>query len=230
MKRQNRNNTQGSRLPTKASLLQKAYAANGNGPVAYVDESYFDHSLHVSSGKSSSPFYVVGSVVVKDSDRLILNKELDSIVPSGDWHTTRDTSSHQGQFQLRQMLKKVTAGLTPIVVSRNVGADLLSYDKEAAREACLVALASYLVAQHDVGLIVLEQRRENEQLIDAQTISEAKRRGDIPRNLVAHQTSPRYENLLWLPDIVSSSMFRRMTGSNDKHYRPLHKKIIAIDC
>jgi hypothetical protein len=85
--------------PGQHTVLKTHYERIGSGPVAYLDETY-----HVETD-GRRRFYVMAAVVVLEHDRDPLRNELDSIVPSGWWHTTDRLRTEEGREQTRDLLR-----------------------------------------------------------------------------------------------------------------------------
>lgn len=199
--------------PGQKAVLRTHYERVGDGPVAFLDETYYLET----DGRRR--FYAMAAVIVLASDRDPLREELDRLVPDGWWHTTDALSTREGRERARNLLSTFqTPEETCVIVDKiNVAAD---DDGSQAREAVLGRLLTAIhSAEHDthppVSLAVLEEQREARQnnfdrsirrrLIDAGKVSSA-------TQLVA--ASPGSEHLLWLPDLVCSayrqmSVFRR---------------------
>lgn len=139
-------------------MLKSHYARVGQGPVAYLDETY-------SVEKGRKRFYVMGAVVVAHSDRDPLRDELDRLVPNGWWHTTDELQRNGGRDRARELLAtfRVPDETCVVVDKTTVHAD----DKEGlgAREAVLRRLLAVIHgpsadSHPPVELVVTEEQRD----------------------------------------------------------------------
>jgi hypothetical protein len=158
--------------PGQHNVLKTHYERIGSGPVAYLDETY-----HLEND-GRRRFYVMAAVVVLEPDRDPLRNELDSLVPSGWWHTTNELRTDGGRNRARALLETFQVPDEICVIVDKVSVDE-DDDKEGtrARGAALGRLLTALhTAEHGthppVGLTVLEE-----------------------------SVSPGSEHLLWLPGL-----------------------------
>ena len=187
-------------------LLTSAYNENRDAPVAYLDESYRAAGEH----KGETPFYLFTAVIVFPSDMRVIRSDLEEIAGGHYWHTAETLELVDGRVKVLEMLKYLAEGDELGIITRKVDVDKADVDMEEARRTCLLALANHLTAGDldypPVSLMVLE-RRNTQSLVgrDQHTETLARQQALIPRKAKILQTSPRYEKLLWLPDVVSSA-------------------------
>ncbi|MDX3001400.1 hypothetical protein PWY87_06960 [Kribbella solani] len=200
--------------PGQHNVLKIHYERAGTNPVAYLDETY-----HVEDD-GRRRFYVMAAVVVLEQDRDPLRNELDSIVPSGWWHTTNQLRTKEGRDQARELLQAFRVPDETCVIVDKISIEPTDSDGTRARGAVLGRL---LIALHNaehgshppVGLTVIEEHRtarinNYDRAVRAQLI----RGGAINETSPLLAVSPGTEHLLWLPDLVCSayrqkSVFRR---------------------
>ncbi|WP_427887185.1 hypothetical protein ACQHIV_29865 [Kribbella sp. GL6] len=200
--------------PGQHHVLKLHYERVGTGPVAYLDETY-----HVERG-SHRRFYVMAAVVVLEHDRDPLRNELDSLVPSGWWHTTDQLRSADGREQTRELLRTFRVPDETCVIVDKVAVEPADTDGTDARRQVLARLLTALhTAEHGshppVELAVIEEHRiarinNSDRAVRAQLIASGAIAGTAPFLAV----SPGTEHLLWLPDLVCSAyrqkaVFRR---------------------
>lgn len=202
--------------PGQASVLKTHYMRVGNGPVAFLDETY-----HVEKDDRRR-FYVMAAVVVLHEDRDPLRDELDSLVPGGWWHTTDELRTDGGREHARSLLRTFRIPDETCVIVDKVALDEDDEDGTQARGAVLGRL---LTAIHTaefglhppVNLAVIEEQREarknnfdrsiRKKLIEAKAISES---------MALASVSPGSEHLLWLPDLVCSAYRQKLLFQRDE--------------
>lgn len=200
--------------PGQRTVLKSHYELVGDGPVAYLDETY-------SLEKGRKRFYVMSAVVVLHTDRDPLRNELDDLVPSGWWHTTDELQADGGRERARELLSAFRLpDETCVVVDKTTVAD---DDKDGlkARDAVLRRLFTVLHAPKDevhpsVELVITEEQREArknnfDRAVRKSLISE----GVIPEGMRMVLASPGSEHLLWLPDLVCSAYRQKLTRRRD---------------
>jgi hypothetical protein len=196
--------------PGQRNVLKVHYDRNGNGPVAYLDETY-----HVEyDGRRR--FYVMAAVVVLEHDRDPLRNELDEIVPSGWWHTTNQLRTDEGRDQARELLQTFRVPDETCVVVDKISVDPADKDGTRARGAVLGRLLSALhtaeLGTHPpVGLTIIEEHRtarinNYDRAVRADLIKSGLMADTAPLLAV----SPGAEHLLWLPDLVCSAYRQKM--------------------
>lgn len=196
--------------PGQRTVLKTHYDLVGEGPVAYLDETY-------SLEKGRKRFYVMSAVVVLHADRDPLRNELDDLVPGGWWHTTDELQVNGGRERTRDLLQTFRVpDETCVVVDKTTVAE---DDKDGlqAREAVLRRLFTVLHDPADkvhptVKLVVTEEQREArknnfDRSVRKALISER----TIPDDMRLVQASPGSEHLLWLPDLVCSAYRQKLT-------------------
>jgi hypothetical protein len=109
------------------NVLKTHYDRIGQGPVAYVDETY-----HVETD-GRRRFYVMAAVVVLEQDRDPLRTELDSLVPDGWWHTTDELRTEAGRERARQLLHTFQVPDETCVIVNKVAVDEADTDGTHAR-------------------------------------------------------------------------------------------------
>jgi hypothetical protein len=117
------------------------------------------------------------------------------------------------------MLEFLAEGSEPCVIAHRVPLAADDRDGEVARRACYRGIALELAAGGEgwdpVELLVLEERnQQNFRNKDRANHKELVSANPSLRNVRLLQTSPRYEHLLWLPDVVSSAYRRSLTHSD----------------
>ncbi len=197
--------TQWSVTPGQQGVLQTHYARIGPEPVAYLDETY--HVEH--DGRDR--FYVMAAVVVIEKDRDPLRREIDRLVPSGWWHTTKALQTDEGREQARDLLQTFQVPDETCVIVDKIKVDDDDKDGTQARRAVLSRL---LVAVHrpedqihdPAPLAVVEQQREaRANNSDRSVRRELLKSGAIAPTSALVAVSPGAEHLLWLPDLVCSA-------------------------
>lgn len=196
--------------PGQHHVLKLHYERIGTGPVAYLDETY-----HVERD-GHRRFYVMAAVVVLEQDRDPLRNELDSLVPSGWWHTTDQLRTADGRDQARELLQTFRVPDETCVIVDKVAVEPEDKDGSLARREVLGRLLTALhTAEHGshppVELTVIEEHRiarinNLDRAVRAQLIASGAITGTAP--FVA--LSPGTEHLLWLPDLVCSA-YRQKT-------------------
>jgi hypothetical protein len=197
--------------PGQRNVLKTHYERIGAGPVAYLDETY-----HLEND-GRSRFYVMAAVVVLEPDRDPLRNELDSLVPSGWWHTTDELRAEDGRDRARELLQTFRMPDETCVIVDKVSVDE-DDDKEGARARGAVLgrlLAALQNAEHGthppVGLTVIEEHRVARiNNFDRSVRSNLIASGAIAKSMTLAAVSPGSEHLLWLPDLVCSA-YRQKT-------------------
>lgn len=201
-------------LVVKAGLLQRAYAANQQSHVAFIDESYLPPSRQA----NQPPFYLATAYIAPCSEHEGIRDDLTSIVGDGFWHTT---DAHR-RDELRPTITKLCQYIADggnhdehivIVIKKPILPD--DSDGESARTQCLIELFAALhsgTVAPAVSLIVFEERKfQTQQNADTRTIKLARDSGRVGRNTRIFPASPSYERLLWMPDVISLAVYQRHT-------------------
>ncbi|WP_032403789.1 hypothetical protein [Rhodococcoides fascians] len=201
----------------KRDIVAEAYRRT-SGQVAYLDESYQAPDPTVTM---SNTFYIFTAVIVHKDAMGELRRDLGDIVDGTWWHTTDALLEEDGRVKTRRMLEYLGEGFEACVIAHKVPVNKDDHDAEEARRACYRALAIELAAGatgrwEPVELLVLEERnqmnfRNKDRLNHKELVAEKK----VPRNARLLQTSPRFERLLWLPDVVSAAYRRTLTHSDE---------------
>ena len=198
-------------------MIADAYRRT-RGPVAYLDESY-----QALDGVRShdDTFYIFTAVIVQPKDMAELRAGLREIAGGLRWHTTEALQTTDGRERTRDMLGYLADGFEACVIAHKVAVDADDRDLENARRACYRGLAMELSAGcsgawDPIDLLVLEERnqqkfRNKDKRNHTELVSEQR----VPRNARLLQTSPKYEHLLWLPDLVSQAYRRTITHKDD---------------
>lgn len=197
----------------KGDTVANAYART-SGPVAFLDESYQAPDPVVTHDKT---FYVFTAVVVQQEEMEELRAGLEEIAEDTWWHTTKAMLEDEGRRKTQDMLEFLAEGHEACVVAHQIPVGLADHSAEAARRACYRGLAIELAAGADekwdpVELMVLEERNQmNLRSKDHKNHKELVTANAVPRNMRLLQTSPKFERLLWLPDVVSMAYRRTLT-------------------
>lgn len=200
------------RLPANP-VLEKAYN-NTSGPVAYLDET-FHHATN-----ARDRFYVITAVLVERPEMSALRSALRQQAGGTFWHTTDQLLTEDGRKRAQAMLQFLGEGDEICMITHHRQAAPDDHDLEGARRDCLRTIGSALSAgaapfPGPAGLMVIEERNpRNLSSLDRRTIKEMRGDGLIHRSMQTVLTSPKYEHLLWLPDLVSLA-YRRTFTHND---------------
>jgi len=209
-------------------VLDKAYA-NTTGAVAYLDETFH----HGENG--AARFYIFTAVVVERTEMSLLREELRAIAGGTFWHTTDELRTEQGRKRASAMLQFLGEGDEVCVIAHHSRVDEEDEDLEDARRACLRGLASTLSLGADplrgpIDLMVLEDRTpKNRSNLDRKNIAAMRADGLIHRSMQAVLTSPKYEHLLWLPDVVSSAYRGTFTRADDTLFSLIRPRVHFVD-
>lgn len=214
-----------------AELLKNKYLMNGSKPVAFLDESYREAGEHA----NEFPFYIFTAVVVLPKDMEAMRKELEEIAGGHYWHTTEAMSEVGGRERTLEMLKYLADGDEPCVIAKQINIATTEITLEDVRQACLKALSIALTSDQtpwalQTSLIILERRKESlDRNRDEKTFRDAKTAKLVPRQANLFQTSPRYEKLLWLPDVVSSAVRRDIALGEGALYDEIRDQVHFLD-
>ena len=191
-------------------LIEDTYQRNADRPTAFIDESYRGPK------EPGRRFYILTAVIVEHHALDELRSGIEEIADKEKWHTVDELQTNSGTEKTKDMLAYLGAGDEISVLAMSTSVDANDTDLEGARRDCMTALLPSLQAgtstRDPVKLAVLEQRQNRAvQNRDAHTHKELVTNGALDRTFRLLQTSPRYEHLLWLPDLVSSAVRRRET-------------------
>ena len=191
-------------------LVEDACQRNADRPTAFIDESYRGPN------EPGLRFYILTAVVVQSGVLDELRTGIEEIADKERWHTVDELLTHDGFEKAKDMLNYLGEGNEVSVIALSKSVDANDTDLEDARRQCMGALLPSLQAGSDnrdpLKLAVLEQRQTRAaRNKDALTHRELVSSGRLDRSFRVLQTSPAYEHLLWLPDLVSSAVRRRVT-------------------
>ncbi|MBD8104737.1 hypothetical protein [Plantibacter sp. CFBP 8775] len=197
--------------------LKKLYGRSPES-IAFVDEAYRVDG-------HGEPFYIVSAVVVDGPAIDALRDTLLEIVGSDYWHTTK-------AFQKDgEALKETLRGLAQHL-AHDGSVSLCTVDTDPAHFAnveqvrwfTMCSMASLLVEQHGVDLCVYERRREGAEETADRHIERTIQERPATRNLRMHGGTPYSEPLLWAPDVVASTLRRRIAFREGEWFEPLREK------
>ncbi|WP_280217870.1 hypothetical protein [Nocardia neocaledoniensis] len=208
--------------------LDRAYA-NTAGPVAYLDETF------QRPGAGLPAFYVFTAVLVDRAEMADLRHRLREIAGGTFWHTTDELLTGDGWKKTLAMLEYLGQGTELCLLAHEHQVDETDTDVEQARRACLRGLLSALSSGGPswgrVDLAVFEERTpRNRANFDRKHVSELRREGKIHRGMQVQMVSPKFEHLLWLPDLVSSAFRKSITGRGDQNLvEPIRARMHFVD-
>jgi hypothetical protein len=197
--------------------------------VAYLDET-FDRGA-----AGSGRFYVFSAVVVEREEMADLRSELEVLAGGTFWHTSDELLMEDGRKKASAMLDYLGKGPEVCVISHHVQIADDDEELEGARRECLRGLAVKLSAGTDpvrerIDLMVLEERNpRNLSNLDHKNIAAMRREGLIHRSMQVLPTSPKFEHLLWLPDLVSSAYRRTLTHGDDTLFSLIRSMVYFVD-
>jgi hypothetical protein len=218
----------GTYRPPANPVLERSYA-NTSSSVAFLDET-FDHGEH-----GTGRFYVFTGVIVERSEMKPLRDELRGIAGGTFWHTTDELLGEEGRKKAARMLEFLGKGDEICVISHHTQVADDDEDLEGARRECMRGLASALSAgaapmRGRVDLMVLEERNpRNLSNLDRKNIATMRGEGLIHRSMQAVVTSPKFEHLLWLPDLVCSAYRRTVTHRDDSLFALIRQMVHFVD-
>jgi len=214
--------------PPSHPVLEKAYA-NTAGAVAYLDETF--HRAAVVGDR----FYVITAVLVERDEMRALRDGMRELAGSTFWHTTDQLLTEDGRRRAHAMLDFLGSGNEICVIAHHIRVDDADTDLEHARRDCLRAVATRLSAgtaplHAPVSLLVIEQRNpRNLSNLDRKSIQQMRVEGLIHRSMQTVLTSPKYEHLLWLPDLVALAYRRTFTHGDDSLFSPVRHAVHFVD-
>lgn len=195
--------------PGQRTVLKTHYERAGSGPVAYLDETY-------ELGRGRARFYVMSAVVVLEPDRDPLRNELDSLVPSGWWHTTEELRNGGGRDRARELLGTFRVPDETCVIVDKTSVDTEDSEGIRARGSVLRRLLTLLHSpvantHPPVRMVVSEEQREaRKNNFDRSVRKSLIAEGSIDASLSLVHASPGSEHLLWLPDLVCSAYRQKL--------------------
>lgn len=207
------------------SHLETLYART-TGPVAFVDESYWDARAQ---GRGRS-FYSM-SAVSFDTDRLdLIRNVLTEIAQGRYWHTTEEFKAG-GWPRIADMTEYVAEQTTwsVLTVEASIGAGGIG----EARQTCLAALAREVTrgeGPNAVRLLVADRSRDiavNRE--DRHTLARLRSTRLIDPNVTIYHARMRDEPVLWCADAVSWSAYRSLAVDDARWIAPLRPVLSVID-
>ena len=213
---------------TKRSIVASAFSNDGGDAVAFIDESYFAPSFEVKS--RAEPFYLMTAYVVPKADLQNMRDDLEDFGPF--WHSTEEHQSDEGRERIAEFANYVGEGSEAIIVSLLCPVAKDDGNAELARRACFRELLAALASGEHcarVTLAVFEERKfEKQRAADASTIKSALKDGLVPRGFHALPTSPSFECLLWLPDLVSFALYQRQVQSGFTYAAAFSDRVVEL--
>lgn len=211
--------------------LVDAYANHNGKCVAYIDESYVAPS---SDRGTRRTFYLITAYVIDVDWIEEIRDALPTIVGANFWHSTDSHRTEEGKQKIRSFANYVGEGDEPVIVSMQRPIDISDSDGEAARRSCFKNLLSLLASGthcNTVELAIFEERKyASQRNADARTVSDAIRESLIPRSMRVLATSPTYEKLLWLPDIVSFALYHDHFETQFEYAQPFRSRVQTVFC
>lgn len=215
------------------NLLARRYQDNKETPVAFLDETYRAPEEHA----GESPFYLFTAVIVEPKHMESIRAELTRIAGGDYWHTTEALQKAEGLEKVGAMLEYLSEGDEFCVIAKKTEIDASDSDLELARRECLLGLAGALTSGEPAGfawpavrLMILE-RRPVKKMYDADEYTQklALREKIMPRNARIFQTSPKFEKLLWLPDLVSSAARKELAVGKREFIDVIRKQVHYVE-
>lgn len=209
--------------PPTNPVLDTAYA-NTAGAVAYLDETF-----HPGPGDR---FYVVTAVLVPRTAMQPLRDELRHLAGGTFWHTTDELMTEDGHKRALAILQHLGAGDELCVITHHTRVDTDDgIDLEKARRDCLRTMATTLSVgaaplPGPTGILVLEERNPRHRSnFDRSHFNQMRADRSIHRSMQVVLTSPKYEHLLWLPDVVAMAYRRTLTHHDHELFEPIRLKV-----
>lgn len=203
-------------------MLDEAYRRTVGRAVAFIDETY-----ELEHGR---PFYIMTAVVVATDQISALRRELVAAVgDSRYWHTTEALQTRAGYASAVGLCHLLgdENGSELCVITQHHEVERADQSGDRARAECLRGLS---VAVHrgdrplpgPVSLVVMERRHQaNQQNYDTKIVKDLRRDGLVGRGFTMRQASPADEPLLWLPDLASMALRRRLTHRDPRLWAPI---------
>lgn len=208
--------------------LERAYANTG-GPVAYLDETFQQ------PGRGVPAFYVFTAVLVDRDEMFDLRVRLRELAGGTFWHTTDELLTGEGWKKTLAMLEYLGQGTELSLLAHEHQVDESDTDVEGARRACLRGLLSALSSGGPswgrVDLAVFEERTpRNRANFDRKHVADLRNEKRIHRGMQVQMVSPKFEHLLWLPDLVSSAFRKSITARGDQELlAPIRARMHFVD-
>lgn len=211
-------------------LLHDAYVRNGSRHVAFLDETF-------RSGRDfpgEKPFYLMTAVLVSPQDFDVLREELEDIAGGNYWHSTEELSTEEGRQRVEEMLEYLSRGDELSIVSHYRDEFALNADIEEMRKVTFHSLCGRIFQENPgwsrVNLAVLERRNGNNLFeIDERNFKAMRKSGIVPPQGRLFQASPAEENLLWLPDLVSTAIRQEIVRNNSSYVDLIRHHVRIFD-
>lgn len=214
----------------KKTLLLKAYENNRGSSVAFIDESYLAPSFSI--GTSAPTFYLMTAYVIAVEELEPMRDDLHDLVGGDYWHSTNSHRSPAGQEKIREFTSFVGDGDEALIVALQRPIDSRDSNGEVARSECWRALLPVLSGGNycdPVSLAIFEERKfQKQRNADEMSIKTVRNDGLIPRTMQVCPTSPTYERLLWLPDVVSFALYQSYGAVRTDYAQPFADRVIEI--
>jgi hypothetical protein len=211
--------------------LADAYTNSKGASVAYIDESYVAPAAAIDT---VAPFYLVTAYVIPADWQEDIREALPEVVGANYWHSTQAHQSDDGREKIRHFAEYIAEGNEPVIVSMQKEISATDADGEKARSNCFKHLLAALAGGNhcdEIDLAIFEERKyATQRNADARTISEARSEGMIPRTMRVLPTSPSFERLLWLPDLVSFALYRSHSAHQHDYVEPFKERITTLLC
>lgn len=208
--------------PQQRKFLDDLYGRTTGSAVAFLDETY-----DLTGGR---PFYIMTAVVVDTDQITALRRELvDAVGESRYWHTTEALQTRAGYASAVGLCHLLgdENGSELCIITQHHYVDRTDSSGDRARAECLRGLSTALhrgdrPLRGSVSLVVLERRRDaSQQNYDTKIVKDLRRDGLVSRGFTMAQASPADEPLLWLPDLASMALRRRLTHRDPHLWAPL---------
>lgn len=209
-------------------LLSDAYARNGSKHVAFIDETF----RSTQDFPNENPFYLMTAVLIDPRDFHSIREGLEEIAEGKYWHSTQEISSSNGRKRIKKMLEFLNQGDEVSIISHYQEEAHSGMSMEQMRKTTFQTLCGLIFGEssqwNHVNLAVLERRNNNKLFnIDENNFRAFRKAGIIPPQGRLLQVSPAEENLLWLPDLVTS-VVRQEIARNDSRFFDLIRERVYI--
>lgn len=214
----------------KRTQLQNAYANNRGAAVAFIDESYLGPSFDVQTPVTA--FYLMTAYVIPVDLIEPMRGDLPEVVDANYWHSTNEHRDEAGRERIREFTRYVGEGDEAVVVALQRPIEPTDTNGETARRACWQALLPALASgEHcdPISLAIFEERKyQSQRNADEMSVKQLRRDGLIPRTMQVLATSPSYERLLWLPDVVSFALYQSYGAARYDYAEPFVQRVVVI--